>query len=79
MTEITKLAQLDLNQSDTYTDYLTWRFKETVELIKNQITLMSPAPTVYHQRVERKLLITIDYHLKGKNCEVFITPLDVRL
>ncbi|MDD1614390.1 MAG: Uma2 family endonuclease [Methylococcaceae bacterium] len=79
MTKITQLSQLDLNQTYTYADYLTWKFKETVELIKGKIMLMSPAPNVKHQRIERKLLVAIDWHLKGKKCEIFPAPFDVRL
>jgi len=32
--QITKLQHLDLSGYYTYTDYLSWRFKERVELIK---------------------------------------------
>lgn len=79
MNKITELSQLDLNQTYSYADYVTWRFKETVELIKGKVMLMSPAPNVKHQRIERKLLVAIDWHLKGKKCEVFPAPFDVRL
>jgi Uma2 family endonuclease len=79
VTKITQLSQLDLNQAYSYADYVTWRFKETVELIKGKVMLMSPAPNVKHQRIERKLLVAIDWHLKGKKCEVFPAPFDVRL
>ena len=37
------------------------------------------APTVNHQRIVRKLSTAIDIFLKGKTCEVFIAPFDVRL
>ena len=79
MPKITRLSQLDLTQTYSYADYLTWQFDETVELIKGKIMLMSPAPNVNHQRIERKLLVTIDGYLKGKKCEIFVAPFDVRL
>jgi Uma2 family endonuclease len=79
MARITQLEQLDVNQTYSYVDYLTWQFKEAVELIKGKIMLMSPAPNVEHQRIERKLLVAIDWYLKGKKCEVFPAPFDVRL
>ena len=79
MTKFTQLSQLDLNQTYSYADYLTWQFKETVELIKGKIMLKSPSPNVKHQRIERQLLVAIDWHLKGKKCEVFPAPFDVRL
>lgn len=79
MSEITRLSQLDCNEIYSYADYLTWQFKETVELIKGKIMPMSPAPSVEHQRIETKLLLAIGWYLKGKKCEVFPAPFDVRL
>lgn len=79
MAKITQLSQLDLNQTYSYVDYLTWQFQEAVELIKGKVMLMSPAPNVEHQRIERKLLVVIDRYLKNKKCEVFPAPFDVRL
>lgn len=79
MAHITELSQLDLNQTYSYADYLTWRLKDAVELIKGKIMLMSPAPNVSHQRIERNLIIEIGTHLKNKRGQVFPTPFDVRL
>jgi Uma2 family endonuclease len=79
MPKITALSQLDLEKSYSYADYLTWQFGEIVELVKGKISAMAPAPNVYHQRIERKLLVAIDFHLAGKKCEVFPAPFDVRL
>lgn len=79
MANITELSQLDLNQTYSYADYLTWRLRDAVELIKGKIMLMSPAPNVSHQRIERNLIIDIGTHLKNKRCQVFPAPFDVRL
>ncbi|MDD2759016.1 MAG: Uma2 family endonuclease [Methylomonas sp.] len=79
MAKITELSQLDMNGTYSYADYLTWRLEESVELIKGKIMAMSPAPNVKHQRIARDLLILIDRHLRGKTCEVFIAPFDVKL
>lgn len=79
MPKITSIDQLDINQTYNYADYLTWRLNETVELIKGKILSMAPAPNVGHQRIETKLLLAIGNHLKGKKCEVFPAPFDVRL
>ncbi|CCE25286.1 Uma2 family endonuclease [Methylotuvimicrobium alcaliphilum] len=79
MPKITELSQLDPEQTYSYADYLTWHIKETIELIKGKVMLMSPAPNVLHQRIERKLLVGIDLHLKNKRCEIFPAPFDVRL
>ena len=79
MTKITRLSQLDLNQSYSYADYLTWQFNETVELIKGKIMLMSPAPNVTHQRVSMNFSGSLFNFFKRKKCQVFAAPFDVRL
>ena len=50
---ITDINQLDFSKEYTYADYLTWQFKERVELIKGRIFKMSPAPNRRHQRIKR--------------------------
>ncbi len=79
MAKITLLSQLDLNQSYSYADYLTWQFNETVELIKGKIMLMSPAPNVRHQRVSMNFSGSLFNFFKRKKCQVFAAPFDVRL
>jgi Uma2 family endonuclease len=79
MAKITQLSQLDLNAEYSYADYLTWRFEETVELIRGKISLMCPAPNINHQSISRNLLVEIGYYLKNKPCKVFDAPFDVRL
>jgi Uma2 family endonuclease len=79
MPKITHIEQLDLNKIYNYADYLTWRLNDAIELIKGKIMLMSPAPNVGHQTIERNLIIEIGNHLKGKKCQVFPAPFDVRL
>ncbi len=76
---ITKLQELDLSGYYTYTDYLTWRFKERVELIKGMIFKMSPAPNMNHQRISTKLVSKLANYLEEHKCEVFHAPFDVRL
>ena len=79
MTKITQLSQLDLNQTYSYADYLTWQFKETVELIRGKIILMSPAPNVKHQRISMNFSGSLFNFFKRKKCQVFAAPFDVRL
>jgi len=79
VTKITQLSQLDLNQTYSYADYLTWQFKETVELIKGKIMLLSPAPNVKHQRVSMNFSGSLFNFFKRKKCQVFAAPFDVRL
>lgn len=76
---ITDINQLDLNKKYTYADYLTWAFKERVELIKGKIFKMAPAPSEEHQRVSVNLNIIIGSFLKRRKCQLRHAPYDVRL
>jgi Uma2 family endonuclease len=79
MAKITQLSQLDLTASYSYSDYLTWQFTETVELIKGKIQLMSPAPNVKHQRISWYLSGALFNYFSSKPCSAFSAPFDVRL
>jgi len=76
---ITDINQLDLSKRYTYADYLTWRFKDRVELIRGYIRRMSPAPTEAHQRVSGALHGILWGFLRGHRCQVRHAPYDVRL
>ena len=76
---ITDINQLDFNKKYTYADYLTWQFKERVELIKGRLFRMSPAPNVKHQRIVTDITIALGVFLRGNDCQVFTAPFDVRL
>ena len=77
--EITNINQLDLNKTYTFADYLLWRFKERVELIKGKVLKMSPAPATNHQRISRKLSNILIPFFESTACELFYAPFDVRL
>jgi len=79
MSKIIHLDQLDLNQSYSYADYLTWQITEAVELIKGKIMVMSPAPNVRHQDISSNLLGFLLPYFKHKKCRVYAAPFDVRL
>ncbi|PPD38636.1 MAG: restriction endonuclease [Methylobacter sp.] len=79
MPKITQLSQLDLNQTYSYADYLTWQLNEAVELIKGKIMLMSPAPNVRHQDISANLTALLHNFFKHKKCRVYAAPFDVRL
>lgn len=79
MTAITALNQLDFTKEYTYADYLKWHFKESIELIKGKISLMSPAPVRLHQKASMELSYFIRKFLEGHPCEVYTAPFDVRL
>lgn len=75
---ITDISSLDLSKSYTYADYLLWRFKERIELIKGKIVRMSPAPSSNHQRIVFELSGLFYNALKKKPCQAFVAPFDVR-
>jgi Uma2 family endonuclease len=79
MSRITQFSQLDLTRRYTYADYLTWQLNEWVELIRGKVRLMSPAPKRTHQRISVNLTRIVDQALRGKTCQVFHAPFDVRL
>ena len=79
MSHITRLSQLDLNADYSYADYLSWRLEETIELIKGKISLMSPAPSLSHQRISTRLTGILYANFKKKPCQLFAAPFDVRL
>ena len=74
-----EFAQLDLNKIYSYADYYKWKFEERVELIKGRIFKMSPAPTSAHQVISREISGHLWLFLKGKTCEVYSAPFDVRI
>ncbi len=63
----------------TYADYLTWNFKERIELIRGKIFKMCPAPTPFHQRISINITTKFSNFLYGKSYECFYAPIDVRL
>lgn len=75
----------ELNEPDieygryTYADYLKWTFDEQVELIKGKIFKMSPAPKRVHQKISITIASKLYNYLKGKPCQVYDAPFDVRL
>jgi Uma2 family endonuclease len=76
---ITNISQIDLDGTYSYADYLKWNFKERIELIMGKVFRMSPAPAMKHQRIASRLTSQLYDEFKGKPCEVFFAPFDVRL
>jgi Uma2 family endonuclease len=63
----------------TYADYLTWNFKERIELIRGKIFKMCPAPSVPHQKISVNIENEFAFFLKGKRCQMLHAPIDVKL
>ncbi|WP_158857134.1 Uma2 family endonuclease [Lunatibacter salilacus] len=63
----------------SYADYLTWQMDEVVELIKGKMfKKAAAAPRRIHQKVSVELTLRLAGFLKGKKCEVYTAPFDVR-
>lgn len=73
------LADLDMNKTYTYADYFKWKFEERVELIRGRIFKMSPTLSRKHQRITGDIFSAMNEFRKGRKCEVYIAPFDVRL
>jgi Uma2 family endonuclease len=74
----TALEKADEKARYTYADYLAWDTDKRYELIDGEAYMMS-TPSVAHQAVSRELLGQFWIFLKGKPCQVFVAPFDVRL
>ena len=62
----------------TYEDYITWPDEPRCELVDGKIYLMT-APKIKHQRILKKITVKIEGFLENKSCELFVSPIDVRL
>lgn len=74
---ITTVSDIDFSGSYSYAHYLNWHIKERFELIKGKIYKVT-APSTKHQRFTGRIFLELGNFLKGKKCEVFIAPFDVR-
>jgi len=77
--EITDISQLDFTKQYTIADYLSWKFKERVELLKGYVAKMSPAPNSYHQIISAELSRVLFNYFHKKPCKAFAAPFDVYL
>ncbi|MDP2832400.1 MAG: Uma2 family endonuclease [Pseudomonadota bacterium] len=63
----------------TYADYQTWPDDTRYELIDGVAYAMAPAPTRTHQNLVLELARQVATALRGKPCQAFVAPFDVRL
>ena len=76
--EITDISQLDPQATYSYADYLTWKFAETVELLRGKLVRMA-APKTQHQEIVLTFGTLFRTYLRGKPCKVYVAPFDVKL
>jgi Uma2 family endonuclease len=67
------------NERYTYSDYLSWDDSERWELIGGVPFAMPPAPSRQHQFASGSIYVQLSNYLRGKTCEAYIAPFDVRL
>ena len=63
----------------TYADYKTWPEDERWELIDGAAYDISPSPKRGHQKVSFEISRQIGNALRGKSCEAYSAPMDVKL
>jgi Uma2 family endonuclease len=77
--KVTELSQVcESTVEYTYDDYYEWLFTERVELIFGKVLPMA-APNRIHQTMARNLTGIFHPFFKGKSCEYYPAPFDVRL
>ncbi len=75
---VTNFEDLDPAGTYTFADYLTWQFKERVEIIKGKLFKMA-MPSEKHQRLSSNVHRIFANYLYRKPCRVYHPPFDVRL
>jgi Uma2 family endonuclease len=75
---VTDIKDLDPNAIYTFADYLTWQFKERVEIIKGKLSQMA-MPSEKHQRTSGNIYRLFANYMYKKPCRVYHPPFDVRL
>ena len=63
----------------TWSDYQSWDDGQRWEVIGGEAHAMSPAPGTRHQRVQLELAVQLAAYFRGKKCQVFPAPTDVKL
>ena len=67
-----------LQEHFTYADYAKWPEDERWELIEGVAYAMA-APSRIHQKYILEMSVQIATYLRGKSCEVYPAPFDIRL
>ena len=72
------MSNLAENKKYTYADYIKWNDKIRYELIDG-IAYAMASPSRLHQKISGEMLRQFANSLRGKTCEVYHAPFDVRL
>ena len=63
----------------TWDDYRAWPDDERWEIIGGEAYAMSPSPTARHQGIQVRLSFGLQAFFRGKTCQIYTAPLDVKL
>src|SRR5262245_54809384 len=63
----------------TWRDYQLWQDDQRWEIIGGNAFAMSPSPATRHQRISIALSSALFSHFRGKRCQPFEAPMDVKL
>jgi Uma2 family endonuclease len=63
----------------TWTNYQSWNDGQRWEIIDGEVFAMSPAPSLNHQTVQLQLSVQLAAFFRGRDCQVFPAPVDVKL
>ncbi|MDR1728521.1 MAG: Uma2 family endonuclease [Acidobacteriota bacterium] len=77
--EVAEMPSAKPDECFTYADYETWSGDARFQLVRGVPYMMSPTPTTAHQRVVGEIAYQLRHFLRGKPCQVFEAPIDVRL
>ncbi|MFA7466689.1 MAG: Uma2 family endonuclease [Desulfotomaculaceae bacterium] len=72
-------AVKNVKQQFSYQNYLNFSDDQKYEIIEGSLFAMTPAPSIQHQRVLRRIFLSLANYLEGEECEVFTSPVDVLL
>ncbi len=73
------MAEPARNQEYTWDDYRSWDDDGRWEIVGGDAYSMSPSPTYRHQRIVGQLYSQLRRSFGAADCEVMLSPLDVRL
>jgi Uma2 family endonuclease len=77
-----QVATIDITQRYTVTDYLSWTFEQSCELIDGFIRWMSPPPNMNHAKTVSTLNYSISTYMRQSNVpeyDVYFAPVAVFL
>lgn len=63
----------------TFDEYRSWTGPERYEIVAGTPYLMSPAPSVRHQKIVISAAVEFSRALRGGPCQAYTSPIDVKL